>query len=965
MSLATSLLVLSTLLPAPQGDLKLPPNKTRQDATKVQRPLSEIERFGRDLDALSMSPARAELKLQEMGLSYPQIEPLILEIARGARAKQMGELMLVARRFGSAKVADELRFQLLARPLGAATRTVVDTMVFLMGPERDTQNELDEKRALRDCIRGRVTSARRPATEALAAIVTPDDLEFAVALTSEQSLDLQLRGVDLLRAIDNDGARARLVKLLSKGPALAGGSCAALIRLGEGAVAPLSKLLEGPPIDRGFVYAAFALAEIGEALGQPALMPEHVFKLKPQLKSRESLTRSLAAVALADLTYHSLVDPAADVRDVAIGDVLLDLVDSRVFVPNLDLLRHPAELRLSRMTGRVATGDEAMSWREWWQLRRGGFVGIRAAVAVDDANSDNTIVTLRTERHAYRLLAAGLANVTPLQNTFEIVLKKERMLAFVRELQALGFGNLEAMRHDTALPPVRSLEIQVGAARAQVGMPAIEHMAFDGLVARVEAEVDSELWQLYRHPQNEPDRAALWRAEQRWLDAHTDATERGRRFGRRVFSNWPVLTPMLRAKALEHLFARRDRKQLFDEGDGARIVALVRESGELDELDLRMLELAAGVPGDEVWRECVDVAARAPGSGRQAVRGVFAVLGPDAVIGALSDERSVVRRVAIDEAVITKDLRAGPRLVAMLQSEDEDEEVRRAAAYACGRLRLVAAREPLVALIVAEATSPLVRRECLHALGRAGGPQAFTVLDQTLHSKASQEDREAALKGLGELRDPRSSHTLAELAVIAHGKTFGSLARYYLGRMGAALAVPALRHQVKIVGDPAIRTDLVLLLGSYQDPGSIPDLMDLLRQPTSADEAATLLMGTTGVDLTGGVDRWLTMDDWWRQHRAKPQWQWLLDGLAVAEAPTVLRPEHFTPAAGREAIPELARLLGDLHEPRLFVLTSAVLRTLAKEDYGVITMQTPAEARAGIAARYRMLFETQKAAQGK
>ncbi|MCA8977246.1 MAG: HEAT repeat domain-containing protein [Planctomycetes bacterium] len=967
MPLATSLLCLSSFLPVPQGDLRLPPRTPAVAPAEVPRPLDEVERFRRDLDVLASSPSRTELLLQEIGLDYPVIEPLILEVARRARAKEMTSLMLVARRFGRRAVAEELRFQLLARPLGAATRPVVDAMVYLMGPERDPKGELDEKSALRDCIRGQVSTVCRPATEALAELATDDDLEFAVALSSDQSLDLKLRGIDLLRAIASDQAKARLVKLLSKEPAVAGWACSALSQLGEAGIPALQELLSGPPIDRGYCYAAFALAEIGDQLGRPLLAAEHQQKLEPRLESGESLTRCLAALALADLAYYGTVTDSGSgdgALDVAIGDALLDVVDSRVFVPNLDLMRGPAERRLVRMTGRIVGGGEAMSWREWWQLRRQGFVGIRSAVAVDEGNAADAVVTLQTERRVVRLLSEGLIAAKPQPDRLEIVLRKEQMLALVRGLESCGFGDAEAMRCDSALPRVRLLELQVGGARAQVSMPATAHMAFDSLVARIEKEVDRELWQLYRHPENEPDRAALWRSEQRWLDAHADATERGRRFGRRVFANWGVLTPWLRGRALEHLFARADRGQLFDESDGDRIVAIVRDADELQELELHLLELAAGVPGDRTWRECIDVAARATGGGRAAVRSVFAVLGPESVLAALDDQRAVVRRVAVEEAVLSKDMRAAARLVAMLQDGAEDEEVRRVAAYACGQLRLAAARVPLVDLIAAEATAPLLRRECLRALGRAGGEQAFTVLDQALYAPVP-EDREAAINGLGELRDLRAAHRLAEIAVIANGKDLGRLALFYLGRLGASLAVPALRHQVKVVTDPAIRTDLVLLLGGYQDPESIPDLMELLRTPEHSSAAAAALSGTTGFDLLPREDRWLAMDEWWRANRSKPQWTWLLDALAAGDVPTVLRPEHFEVAAGREAIPELARLLSDVAEPRLFVLTSAVLRDIAKEDFGVVTLQMPAEARAGIASKYRLLFETQKAAQGK
>ena len=65
------------------------------------------------------------------------------------------------------------------------------------------------------------------------------------------------------------------------------------------------------------------------------------------------------------------------------------------------------------------------------------------------------------------------------------------------------------------------------------------------------------------------------------------------------------------------------------------------------------------------------------------------------------------------------------------------------------------------------------------------------------------------------------------------------------------------------------------------------------------------------------------------------------------------------------SMPELCRLLVDLEVPRLWVLTGAVMRAVAGEDYGGVTMQTPPDIREGVAGRYRALAETARAAAGR
>ncbi len=955
MTLIASLLLSTLPQVFPGGDLKLPPRRETPAAQAPVRPVSEIERFRRDLIEMQAPSARVEAKLQAMAQTYKEqaIEPLILEVARSARATEMQNLLPVIKRFAatSPRVADELQIQLLSRPLAEATRPVLETMAAMKGPEA--------KQALCECVRGRIAGVRRQAAEVLIPLLTAEDLPFAVQLSREQSLDLQLRGIELLRAMPEEAAAQRLVELLSKDPALAGSACAALVQQGRTAVAPLQKLLAEPAIDRGFTYGAFALAQIAQRDGAELLPEALVAPLSARLAEGDALARCLAAVPLADLTFRGAVAPASD---VAIVDALLEVVQPLVFVLSIDLLRRPAEERLLRTTGRIVAAGEALPWRDWWKDQRSDFLGVRARVTVDAGNAAAAIVTLRHEQRQLRLLAEGHADAPPVADAKEVVLTAAQMIELVAALQAGGFADEQAMRVDSGLPRGRSLQVRVPGGRAQVVMPLTEHAQYDALVAMVERTLDAELWQLYRDPQAEPDRGAFWRTERRWRDENPDEAARGRRFVARVVRNWATLVPALRARAIEQIAAHPQRKELLSEEDGERAVEVLAAQPELTELDRRLLELAASVPGDQVWRRAVELAARQKGGGPGAVRAVFAVLGPDAVLSALRDPNAMVRRAGIAEIMVVRDQRAGPRLVELLA--DADLEVRVAAAGACGHLQLAASSRPLVAAIAADDTPPVMRRECLRALGRVGGEMAFPVLQRALTSP-SAEDKEAALRGLGDLKDPRAAYLLAEMIVVGHGRDLGMLARFNLTRQGGTHAVPALRAQLEIVQDATIHSQLVLLLGAYNDAANVPALMDLLRNPRLAPEAAAMFSGTTGIDLVAADDRINVAESWWRRHKTEMQWQWLLEALRASSTPTALRPEHVTAGAGLAPVVELSRLLVEVREPRLWALTSAVLRTVAKEDFGAVGLLTTLEAREAVAARYRVLAESARAAQGR
>jgi hypothetical protein len=528
----------------------------------------------------------------------------------------------------------------------------------------------------------------------------------------------------------------------------------------------------------------------------------------------------------------------------------------------------------------------------------------------------------------------------------------------VQGLQAAGFGNPALVRPPEGVPMARTLTVQAQGARAQISVGAGSTPEFEAMVAVVQKTIGEEAWQLYRSPDSEPDRGAFWRTERRWRDANTDPLAREQRFLRRVVRAWPGLTPTLRVRAIEHLFAFGRSKELLTADDGAQLLALVKTAPVLGEDELHLLELAAGAPGDDVWREAVDFAWQAKGGGRTAVTRLFKLLGADRLMVALGDNRAPVRLAALDEAVQARDLRAAPRIVQLL--DDTDADVRRAAAFAAGALPALDARKRMLELVAANDTSPALRRECMRSVGKIGGENVFDVLQRALAAK-EREDRDAALRGIGELRELRAAQLLAEMFVASINTEAGDLSRFYLQRMGSKLAVPALRGQLQ-VKNPAAHNEVVTLLGAYQDPTVVPDLAEMLRAGIEPLRATAMLEGIIGLEVTGLPDRALGVERWYRDHKGEQQWQWLLNACAAASLTTTLRQADFDVAAGMKAVPELVRIVLEAPQPRLRVLAAAVLRERTGEDYGVVTPEMPLEMREGIAARYKILFDSSRAA---
>ena len=100
MTLTASLLL--SLLPQvfPGGDIQLPPARPKAEAPTTAKPLTDGERFRRDLLDLAGREERAEQRLRTMAEEYSQeqLEKLIVEVARSARNEELIGLARAARR---------------------------------------------------------------------------------------------------------------------------------------------------------------------------------------------------------------------------------------------------------------------------------------------------------------------------------------------------------------------------------------------------------------------------------------------------------------------------------------------------------------------------------------------------------------------------------------------------------------------------------------------------------------------------------------------------------------------------------------------------------------------------------------------------------------------------------------------------------------------------------------------------
>ena len=104
---------------------------------------------------------------------------------------------------------------------------------------------------------------------------------------------------------------------------------------------------------------------------------------------------------------------------------------------------------------------------------------------------------------------------------------------------------------------------------------------------------------------------------------------------------------------------------------------------------------------------------------------------------------------------------------------------------------------------------------------------------------------------------------------------------------------------------------------------------------------------------------------WLTQNRTLTQGDWFLQALAVANVQHTLLARDLVPDSGPGAIPELTRLVMDLEQPHLRALAGRMLRVTTGQDHGTVFPLMPEAQRVAICERYRLIFESARAAAGR
>ncbi len=934
-------------LPAPR-----PPKRPPEEAAPKRNDIDHFQRVVLDLRR-SRHAANKEVEqiLRQLRDEFDHPNRLAARLCGKVDADQLFGMMLVLARYGDAEDAKELRFLLLTRSMGAATEATARTMADLAG---DAQRG---KEYLIDLLQGKFSPARKAARELLTERVDASDLPRLLQLSHSQKTDVRRKAIRLLACIPEPASRKRLLQVMVRNAGLAGEACLALVKHGPTAVPDLQGILSQPATNWGFGYAALALAMLEEATGKAYVLPSMVPHLKSELCGRDPFLRATAAVALVSLARRSAVDGRHEVEDAALVEGLLLVVAPLEFVSDLSLIQGIATRKLVAFTGEDFR-DRMGAWRSWWKASRPFFVGMRQRIDVTEENAPFAEVTWMEPSHKIRFRGERVPVAEGQPALSEYILAPAELKCLVAGLQELGFMN--GRQSATQTDVEQMLDLRLAGARVRLRLPTGAQPFVTEMRKLVVETAHEQRWQRYRDPSVHPDVTPFWRVEHKWRLANPDKLDL--RLKEMILERLPELKGPARQQAIADLASIPDLKKLLTEEDG---VAMLRQASEAEKIDddvFQLIEVALLAPGDLLWRRALGILERRMTKTADAyVTRLFALLGADKVLAALSHPSVSVRVAAIHEIARSKDLRAIPVLLQKLQSPDLQEQ--RTAIYALGMLRATEARKPL--LTMEPKALGAVRRDIWVALGRIGGQTVVDILIEAVR-RPDREDRLAGLTAMGEMSNARIADFLAR-RFASQGNTmdeYGRRTLLSLRNQGAVIARTQLRkHLPRATGETRVR--LVLLLGEFHDPTVVPDLIELLGDEAHRFEATEALSEIIGLDVAQVNNRQEAMRGWYRTHKGQPRAMWFLEALRNNKVTTTLKLQHLTLDQGVESVPELTRLLKAVEQPHLRMMVLSMLQEVTNVEFGRLTRVSDRAAVDAVADRYLYHAEAMKAARAK
>ncbi len=877
-------------------------------------------------------------------------------------------LARVYRTLGERQGAQPLLVVLHSRRPGRGCSELVQHVLFLSG-ERSRMIALE-------LLQNKYKKIRAAAGSALVGMMERTDVPHLRALLENKQQGTRVSALSVLaRWLDANPAETvdpLLRCLRHRDGYLREQAARHLAKRGDAVVPLLLPLVENPPDQESWFLAALLLAK-RELIQKKDLLPAtSLIHLARHRLGAVPMQKAVAAIIAGMRMFR---DPEGFAKtggslgaatDAEQMQGLLDVAHVRSYYPESPLCQDWALSVLRLLTGKDFAADHRM-WRAWWSdAKKRGFEVLRMAPRLE-ANVVAQTRFVYSVGNKEQLWLLGRDAIEPARDRggLRLRLADVELVTLLTKLSVDGLFDLTLRLKENARRAERfTMLVEGPGGRSMDGFADDRSLRLLVLRRTLDRCVARQAWQEYVPVRlDDAGRRNWWIGQSRALAGMKTDVDRRRHVIDLALAALPMLSPPARQRALERLLTEaRGKDGLPDKAQLPQLFSLAEGTVVTRSEKCSLFEVLARIDESPFTRVLDGIGKLAPEDVTPVLRRVIAVGSLDRMLLAMRHANGEIRAAAAGEAVKVDLPAARTHLVTMLA--DPSAHVRQRVAEACGRLRMAAARSDLLKLF--EDEDQFVRHASLVAIARIGGKQAYeTLLAKVGPGKPG--DRLHAVRGLAMLPDPRAADALVDIAVAHYGTNVGMMALQGLrNRGGSALRQLVLRH-LQAAEDPAVRRELVFLLGEMQSPIVFAQLLNLLEKGDSPGRCCQLLAGISGVDYCSRRDRVKRYRSWMEVSKDQSPATWLVNGLKRDGIATSLAPEKLVIGAPAAVIDELCRLVDELPDRRWAIraLAASTLREVTGQDYGAVRRSTGMGARQAMTERYRQFVQKRDAKKAR